>query len=62
MCLFFPESVMHYGAFDCSRNGKKTIERLDGREAELGNEVGFTQVSFYIKFLKFLYKVPKVPI
>jgi len=39
------QSVMHYGSYDFSKNGKKTIERLDGSDAELGNEVGFTQID-----------------
>ena len=43
---------MHYGSYDFSKNGKKTIERLDGSDAELGNEVGFTQVIHPFKTLK----------
>merc|ERR1719431_1209585 len=39
------QSVMHYGAYDFSKNGQKTIVRLDGSEADLGNEVGFSQVD-----------------
>ena len=45
VCLFASESVMHYGAYDFSKNGQKTIVRLDGSEADLGNEVGFSQVT-----------------
>ena len=45
VCLFNSESVMHYGAYDFSKNGQKTIVRLDGSEADLGNEVGFSQVT-----------------
>jgi len=39
------QSVMHYGAYDFSKNGQKTIVRLDGSEADLGNEEGFTQID-----------------
>ena len=42
--FFASESVMHYGAYDFSKNGQKTIVRLDGSEAALGNKVGFSQV------------------
>jgi len=35
------KSVMHYGEYDFSSNGQKTIEALDGT-SPLGNEVGFT--------------------
>ena len=45
VCLFNSESVMHYGAYDFSKNGQKTIVRLDGSNAALGNEVGFSQVT-----------------
>ena len=44
VCLFASESVMHYGAYDFSSNGQKTIERLDGSDDDLGNNEGFTQV------------------
>merc|ERR1719446_1859301 len=39
------QSVMHYGAYDFSKNGQKTIVRLDGSEAALGNNDGFSQVD-----------------
>jgi len=39
------QSVMHYGAYDFSKNGQKTIVRLDGSNAALGNEVGFSQID-----------------
>jgi len=39
------QSVMHYGAYDFSKNGQKTIVRLDGSKADLGNEVGFSQID-----------------
>jgi len=39
------QSVMHYGAYDFSSNGQKTIERLDGSDDDLGNNEGFTQVD-----------------
>merc|ERR1739838_892839 len=48
------QSVMHYGAYDFSKNGQKTIVRLDGSEAALGNEVGFSQVD--INKMNKLYK------
>jgi len=38
-------SVMHYSATAFSKNGQKTIERLDGSSAALGNRVGFSQVD-----------------
>jgi len=39
------QSVMHYGAYDFSKNGQKTIVRLDGSDASLGNNDGFSQVD-----------------
>jgi len=39
------QSVMHYGAYAFSKNGQKTIERLDGSDAGLGNSDGFSQVD-----------------
>jgi len=48
------QSVMHYGAYDFSKNGQKTIVRLDGSEAALGNKVGFSQVD--MNKLNKLYK------
>ena len=44
VCLSNSESIMHSGAYAFSKNGQKTIERLDGSNATLGNEVGFSQV------------------
>jgi len=38
-------SVMHYSATAFSKNGQKTIERLDGSDAALSNTVGFSQVD-----------------
>jgi len=38
-------SVMHYSATAFSKNGKNTIDRLDGSTAALGNTVGFSQVD-----------------
>jgi len=38
-------SVMHYSARAFSKNGKNTIDRLDGSNAALSNTVGFSQVD-----------------
>jgi len=38
-------SVMHYSATAFSKNGKNTIDRLDGSTAALSNRVGFSQVD-----------------
>jgi len=38
-------SIMHYGAYSSSKNGEKTMVRLDGKNEKLGNSVGFTQID-----------------
>merc|ERR1719452_323841 len=48
------QSVMHYGAYAFSKNGQKTIERLDECDAPLGNEVGLSQID--INKLNKMYK------
>ena len=45
--LCIAASLMHYQATAFSKNGKKTIERLDGSSAALGNTVGLYQVTNY---------------